>query len=684
MGDLRNRSTSLLTACVLHAALVASAVAQVHDPYCIQNRTYEYGACTPGNFVPRCDGTSFTRPRVLQTSHDPFTMILASDSQLPWGTEPCPGTPEECEIAYGVKTNQWFTRAMNGIESLGAWPAALPNTGGTPVALPDGVIMNGDLTAFFHPYQLDLFRQHYDPQWPTADPDVLQLPMFPGLGNHDYANNVNDCWGLEFVDYPAYLANGCAVQAVRWMRGIVTCGIIPSVPFAQIHSFDVGSLSYSWDHRGYHFVQLHNYPTYTVAAPVNVSSSIAWLANDLAEAAAAEKRIVLLMHDYGDHWSPANADFFSAIVGKPVVALFAGHFHGTHGRFSTVPGTSIPVFISGSADTRHFLLVEFADTYLSVATVNTNGGVPQWWTTSVGNDLNSYAVGAPAPADTDGDGVGGGSDNCPTVANAGQADVDADGIGDLCDKCPAVANPDSQDSDDDGVGDVCDNCVGSPNGAQLNLDGDAYGDVCDNCPAAGNDDQLDSDHDGAGDACDATPYPSTCPATPRACDAGSAKITLKNGSDDAKDGVSFAFKGAVAREAAVFGDPTTVATTTTCLYYDATLVASVRVPPSGTRWMSSNGRSFKYVDKTLGADGVLKAKLDAGAVGDPREPKLLLKGKGPNLPDPTVPVPGTVSSVTVQVGNDGSTTCFGAVFDPPFSANKANASGTTAVFKAKR
>jgi hypothetical protein len=54
----------------------------------------------------------------VQTSHDPFTLTIASDTQLPWGTDPtCTGTPEECEIAYGIETNQWLMRSMNGIQS---------------------------------------------------------------------------------------------------------------------------------------------------------------------------------------------------------------------------------------------------------------------------------------------------------------------------------------------------------------------------------------------------------------------------------------------------------------------------------------------------------------------------------------------------------------------------------------
>jgi hypothetical protein len=107
--------------------------------------------------------------------------------------------------------------------------------------------------------------------------------------------------------------------------------------------------------------------------------------------------------------------------------------------------------------------------------------------------------------DGDGDGVADASDNCPTVANAGQANTNGAGRGDACDP----------DDDNDGVLDRVDNCRTVENPGQENTNGAGRGDACDpdddndtvvdeedNCPAIANLGQEDGDGDGIGDLCD--------------------------------------------------------------------------------------------------------------------------------------------------------------------------------------
>jgi hypothetical protein len=659
-AHLRVVSTAITAAWAALVFVARPLAAQVHTPYCLQGLTYAAGACGPNRYVPRCDATSFVRPRIAPTSNAPFTMIIASDTQLPWGTDPaCTGSSAECELAYGTLTNQWFIRSMNSIQSLGTWPAVLPNTGGHAVAPLTGVIINGDLTAFFHAWQLDLYRQFYDPGFPGADPDVLQLPLYAGLGNHDYANNVNDCWGVEPIDWTVYGNNSCAAHAARYIRAMLGCGTVPNFPHLKIHSFDTASLAYSWDIGSWHFVQLHNYPTYAVPA-IGVAPAIVWLANDLAEAAAAEKKVVLNLHDYAEHWSMTDPGFQAAIAGRTVVAVFAGHFHWLDGLTDTVPGTSIPIFLSGAAEKDRFLLAEFGDSYLTVATISTLNGVPTFVTSTRSADLDSYAVPIPPPVDADGDGVSGGSDNCPNIPNSGQLDTDGDGIGDACDNCPLASNADQQDSDSDG-----------------------RGDICDNCPVVANADQHDTDGDGVGDACE-----DLCPPSPRlTCDApAAAALLLKNSSsNDDRDQLKLTIVGALARDQAAFGNPTQSTYTLVCLYYDGILKAAYRVPPSAASWVNApRGKGWKYIDKTGTEAGIRSIREKAGATGDPRRATLAVKGKGTSLIDPTVPVPGGVAQVSAQVINSTTNTCFSADFAAPFRSNMVNSAGTSAVFRARR
>ena len=119
------------------------------------------------------------------------------------------------------------------------------------------------------------------------------------------------------------------------------------------------------------------------------------------------------------------------------------------------------------------------------------------WTDSL-----PHAYFNPVAGDFDGDGVASCSDNCPTVANAGQTNSDSDLRGDACDNCPLVSNIAQVDGDGDGVGDACDNCPADFNPLQHDTDSDLRGDACDNCPQIPNAGQSDVDRDGVGDACD--------------------------------------------------------------------------------------------------------------------------------------------------------------------------------------
>ena len=362
------------------------------DAQIVPKDSYDRGA---GN-VPPCD----TRGRQYDTSYasslseyqhaDTFTMLIASDPQLVrWSADNSPKCADDyCTLAKSRTANSDQVDAMNAIEhatwsagaqaGAGSWPTngSLQRGAGTPIAKPLGVIMNGDLTEYWHGYQEQLFRRYYEPGYANNAQHTLQLPIFPGLGNHDYSNNVGDCSDLT-AD-----SSHCAKRAVEYIKEMVYCDAVSNFINTLVQNFDEKSLAYSWNIGSYHFVQLHNYPTYA-RDEIGISSSIDWLKSDLAQATAAGRKIVLNFHDsefgkYLDQVKFQDPAFLDAIKNANVVAVFTGHFHDINGYFGEIPGTNIPHFRSGASEYSTFLLAEFADDHINVGVIESHDGVPRF------------------------------------------------------------------------------------------------------------------------------------------------------------------------------------------------------------------------------------------------------------------------------------------------------------------
>jgi cytolysin (calcineurin-like family phosphatase) len=296
--------------------------------------------------------------------------------------------------SHGLETNERQIAAMKSIQTAtsadpagthGVWPRGhVTADAGGALTKPVGVVLNGDLTAYFHQWQADLFENLYN------DPAQFDLPLFPGLGNHDYANNIRDCYSTRT---PSRLLdnNGCAKDAVDFIKAMIADNKVPNFPRGELQSFDNKSLAYSWNVGVWHFVQLHNYPTYT-QADVSIDSAIPWLTADLTAATAAHRKIVLNFHDYGDHMPANDPAFLGAIKGQNVVALFAGHIHSEAGLVGTIAGTSIPVFRSGASEYETFLMVEFADTYMNVGVIDSSVSPPRFIDPYNPAMLATYAV----------------------------------------------------------------------------------------------------------------------------------------------------------------------------------------------------------------------------------------------------------------------------------------------------
>jgi len=245
-------------------------------------------------------------------------------------------------------------------------------------------IINGDLTEFGR----EKTKESYDNIY-----GKLSFPRYIGLGNHDYVNNLGDChddgwnWGIS--------ANSCARYMVEYM--VDKLSDYKKALSSQNFSADYdgtnlvnGSMAYSWDHGGFHFVQLQNYPTYTSTighwgfADKNIKSAMPWLESDLKAASERGKITILNMHDGSEHFLTASSSeeklkLKTLINQYNIIATFVGHTHNagqsnTNGS-SEIFGNSI-IYNSGALFKGDYLLVSLDDNCANVDLYNGSTGSP--------------------------------------------------------------------------------------------------------------------------------------------------------------------------------------------------------------------------------------------------------------------------------------------------------------------
>ena len=278
--------------------------------------------------------------------------VFTSDPQYPWTKRTDEGLSED--QGWAKQESETLIRTQyNSVNQV-------HNTYGKQLK---AVFINGDLTAFGHYWQLQtmypLFR-------------ILTPPYYLGIGNHDYKNNVDDCF-----------ENRCASDSVMHFINEMKQKPLDSFDYDKwdydrsiSHITEVtGSLAYSKNFDNVHMVQLNNCPTYerrwgeintsSVFQPrmyvYKITSSLNWLEKDLATARAQGKIIILNMHEPNfEDCDPTQAPTFLDMLKKyKVSAIFAGHYHQLMGKFdnSFASGTT-PVFLSGSASQSTYLIAE--------------------------------------------------------------------------------------------------------------------------------------------------------------------------------------------------------------------------------------------------------------------------------------------------------------------------------------
>lgn len=184
---------------------------------------------------------------------EPFSMIFTSDPQFNWWRQELDpnctscgfGTPQldndfkksiyaaqdpvsiethytEFDVhleANAFASNDDMVNSMKALktgQSRLAWPSIPGITigRGAQALQPTHLVINGDLTAYWHPQQYhDFKRKFFDPL-----SVVFNSRVFPGLGNHDYENNTDDgTYGLDYIGDK----NRNAKEAVYWMANFI-------------------------------------------------------------------------------------------------------------------------------------------------------------------------------------------------------------------------------------------------------------------------------------------------------------------------------------------------------------------------------------------------------------------------------------------------------------------------------
>lgn len=299
-----------------------------------------------------------------------FKFIMAADPQYEWGPDKDDsvgmGSGGEWKGLPGItKENCWYysdysVLAKKQVESMNKLIAANPDI--------VGVMFNGDLVDYnewksvAEDMDLDGFKEIYS---------KIQKPMYCGLGNHDYDMNVDDSGDqLPPSDMVDFLISN--IEANNVTNKDFLC--VDSYEGASLCRTITGSLSYSFDIYNVHFVQLNNYPGFTVdwssyisryarRYRVTIKDCYDWLKADLNKARNEGKAIIVCQHQL---WFDSDNQNIVSIREKyinlyneyGVSAVFVGHEHKYFGAVRNYKNLKCPAFYCGATSQCNYILIE--------------------------------------------------------------------------------------------------------------------------------------------------------------------------------------------------------------------------------------------------------------------------------------------------------------------------------------
>jgi hypothetical protein len=152
-------------------------------------------------------------------------------------------------------------------------------------------------------------------------------------------------------------------------------------------------------------------------------------------------------------------------------------------------------------------------------------------------------------------------------------------------------------------------------------------------------------------------YLGDCPSTPLGGCRTSQKaaLKLKDNAVGSKNQLLWKWRKGQATSLGSFGTPTGTTSYTLCVYV-GTAAATAYTVPGGAHWTTLGTTGFKYKDPSGTAAGIQKVILKSGADG---KAQVLVRGRGDNLPNPTLPV---ALPVTAQLVNSATNVCYTSTF----------------------
>ncbi|MDM5176114.1 metallophosphoesterase [Massilia sp. DJPM01] len=353
-----------------------------------------------------------------------FTLAFIGDTQFDWG---CESEHTELSDYCKISANRAKPEQDQAAETNGRVVARVNELKNAEDTNLKGLVINGDLTRFGS-------KDHYLGKFQDMYMNQTSFPVWPGLGNHDYQNNINACgapatmnWNYCGADMMQFLASWLNDNRSKTVSYDLTNYSKNSSQMGWQRNIS-GSLAYSWEIGSFHFVQLNNYPTYKTkfkhgysfgvySWDLDATSPADWIAHDFSTAVENRKVIILNWHDfddaYGNNYDAPEYKEMIAMLDKyasNIKAVFVGHRHEKIGHNGTTDFIKfkqssnhakdiwVPVIHSGSPIWGRFMRADFSDPYynckitiseIDIADLSNSGKNPKTIDCSVAKDSST-------------------------------------------------------------------------------------------------------------------------------------------------------------------------------------------------------------------------------------------------------------------------------------------------------